>query len=96
MNNHKHTFGSPTVSFAWRILAARLRMWCGPVISSLCGCFEYWCCCVGCKRLYLGRSGGKNLEEMRKDMDNTCLRDAKFIKVLPFELFVSGVKVERL
>ena len=51
---------------------------------------------MGCKRLYLGRSGGKNVEEMRKDMDNTCLRDAKFIKVLPFELFVSGVKVERL
>jgi len=53
------------------------EMWCGPVISSLCGCFEYWCCCVGCKRLYLGRSGGKNLEEMRKDMDNTCGYDQR-------------------
>ena len=46
------------------------RMWCGPVLSSLWGCLEYWCCCVGCKRLYLGRSGGKNLDEMKADMNN--------------------------
>ena len=51
--------------------------WCGPVISSLWGCFEYWCCCVGCKRLYLGRAGGKNLEEMKKDMNNTCGYDQR-------------------
>eukprot|EP00438_Fugacium_kawagutii_P016840 Skav203799 [mRNA] locus=scaffold206:638813:645457:+ [translate_table: standard] len=51
--------------------------WCGPVISSLWGCFEYWCCCVGCKRLYLGRAGGKNLDEMKKDMNNRCGYDQR-------------------
>ncbi|CAK9023201.1 unnamed protein product [Durusdinium trenchii] len=51
--------------------------WCGPIISSLQGCFEYWCCCVGCKRLYLGRAGGKNLEEMKKDMNNQCGYDQR-------------------
>ncbi|CAE7764178.1 DEK1 [Symbiodinium pilosum] len=44
----------------------------GPLRSALWGCLEYWLCCVGVKRLYLGRAGGTNVEEMKKDMNRKC------------------------
>mmetsp|Transcript_105688 Transcript_105688/g.252070 ORF Transcript_105688/g.252070 Transcript_105688/m.252070 type:complete len:725 (-) Transcript_105688:108-2282(-) len=49
----------------------------GPILSSIWGCLQYWLCCVGCKRLYLGRAGGKNVEEMKRDMDKKCGYDQK-------------------
>jgi len=45
---------------------------CGPMSAFFWGCLEYWLCCVGCKRLYLGRAGGQNVTEMKKDMDKSC------------------------
>ena len=48
------------------------RTACGPILAALCGCLEYWFCCVGLKRLYLGRAGSKTVEEMKKDMNSQC------------------------
>ncbi|CAE7395357.1 CAPN15 [Symbiodinium sp. CCMP2456] len=45
---------------------------CGPILAALWGCLEYWFCCVGLKRLYLGRAGSKTVEEMKKDMNSQC------------------------
>ncbi|CAE8712159.1 unnamed protein product, partial [Polarella glacialis] len=44
----------------------------GPFVACLFGCFHYWFCCLGLQRLYLGRSGAKDVAGMKKDMDNKC------------------------
>lgn len=45
---------------------------CGPVTACVRGCCGYWCCCIGCKRLYLGRKGAHDVQGMKKDMDRNC------------------------
>jgi len=41
----------------------------GPVLSCLVGCWEYWCCCLGLRRLYLGREPADDLKTMEEGMD---------------------------
>jgi len=45
---------------------------CGPITACLRGCWAYWCCCVGPKRLLFGRAGAKDVEDMKEGMDRRC------------------------
>eukprot|EP00931_Biecheleriopsis_adriatica_P091845 TRINITY_DN65717_c0_g1_i1.p1 TRINITY_DN65717_c0_g1~~TRINITY_DN65717_c0_g1_i1.p1 ORF type:complete len:491 (-),score=96.95 TRINITY_DN65717_c0_g1_i1:122-1594(-) len=44
----------------------------GPFAACIKGCCDYWLCCTGMKRLYFGRPGAKNVDEMKEDMDAKC------------------------
>jgi len=45
---------------------------CGPLAACLRGCCYFWCCCVGAKRLFLGRAGAQDLQEMKEGLDQKC------------------------
>ena len=68
------------------------RTYCGPLQAALRGCLEYWLCCVGFKRLYLGRAGGKTVEDMKKDMDKQLL-DPVLVHVSYMVLFRSRLGI---
>jgi len=43
--------------------------WIGPTLACLHGCAEYWCFCLGLRRLYLGRPPASDLKSMEEGMD---------------------------
>ncbi|CAD7938164.1 unnamed protein product [Amoebophrya sp. A25] len=47
--------------------------WCGPTKGALRGCYEYWCCLIGCRRLYCPkRSSTENVAFDGKHHPNMC------------------------
>eukprot|EP00928_Gymnodinium_smaydae_P000200 TRINITY_DN10073_c0_g1_i1.p1 TRINITY_DN10073_c0_g1~~TRINITY_DN10073_c0_g1_i1.p1 ORF type:complete len:755 (+),score=103.33 TRINITY_DN10073_c0_g1_i1:109-2373(+) len=43
-----------------------------PLLASLEGCWEYWCCCIGCKTLYCSRKAATTFQGLALDMDARC------------------------
>jgi calpain-15 len=39
-----------------------------PTYACLSGCFHYWCCCIGFRRLYCGRDAATDFDGLSKDM----------------------------
>lgn len=56
----------------------------GPVVSCALGCFDYWCCCLGFRRLYFGREATDVLLKMEEGMDSQvgCDQEGCFCDVL--------------
>eukprot|EP00929_Paragymnodinium_shiwhaense_P021823 TRINITY_DN14124_c0_g1_i1.p1 TRINITY_DN14124_c0_g1~~TRINITY_DN14124_c0_g1_i1.p1 ORF type:complete len:808 (-),score=123.31 TRINITY_DN14124_c0_g1_i1:317-2740(-) len=38
----------------------------------LSGCCNYWCCCLGLRRLYFGRAAAQDLEQLKKESNSNC------------------------
>lgn len=48
------------------------QRFCGPLVASLHGCCNFWCCCVGAKRLFFGRAAAQDFQELKEGVDRRC------------------------